>query len=89
MFQELLVFVESTVKNPTPLQLEVCIRESEKLSNMVETSSPRMMADLSLSTLILSKPVRNMISDKNSSSASAAFQLSSGGIWLVFMLLII
>jgi len=70
MYQDLLVLVESTIRNPTRLQLEACIRESEKLSTLVETSSPRIMIDLSLSTLITASPVHEVVTDDDSNAAA-------------------
>lgn len=75
MYQDLLVLVESTVRNPTRLQLEACIRESEKLATLLETSSPRVMIDLSLSTLISASPVHEMVTDGDASDAAPAFDL--------------
>ncbi|VVC41393.1 Thyroglobulin type-1,Kazal domain [Cinara cedri] len=63
IYQDILVLVESTVKNPSKLQLEACLRESEKLSTLVETSSPRAMSDLSLSTLISASPVHELVTN--------------------------
>ncbi|XP_015375740.1 PREDICTED: reversion-inducing cysteine-rich protein with Kazal motifs-like [Diuraphis noxia] len=70
IYQDLLVLVESTVRNPTRLQLEACIRESEKLSTLVETSSPRIMIDLSLSTLISASPVHEVVTDDDTNAAA-------------------
>lgn len=67
MYQDLLVLVESTVRNPTKLQQEACIRETEKLSALIDSSSPRVMADLSLSTLISASPVHELV---NSAAAN-------------------
>lgn len=78
MYQDLMVIVESTVRYPTGLQLEACVREAEKLSIMVETSSPRIMADLSLSSLISANPVHELVTNSaSSSSAPAVFQMFS------------
>lgn len=70
MYQDLLVLVESTVKNPTKLQLEACLRESEKLSILLDTSSPRVLTDLSLSMLISASPVHELVTI----SAASVFQ---------------
>lgn len=61
MYQDLLVLVEPTVKFPTALQLEACLREAEKLSALVESSSPRVLTDLSLSMLITARPVHELV----------------------------
>lgn len=73
MYQDLLILVESTVRNPTRLQLEACLRESEKLATLVESSSPRAMADLSLSALISASPVQELVAD-GASAATASFR---------------
>lgn len=70
--QDILVLVESTVKHPSKLQLEACLRESEKLSTLVETSSPRAMSDLSLSTLISASPVHELVTN-----SGAAFRINA------------
>lgn len=75
MYQDLLVLVESTVRNPTRLQLEACLRESEKLATLVESSSPRAMADLSLSALISASPVQDLVAN-SASAATANFRIS-------------
>lgn len=70
MYQDLLVLVEPTVRVPTALQLEACLRESEKLSALVESSSPRVLTDLSLSMLISARPVHELVT--NSAAATVA-----------------
>lgn len=77
IYRDLLVLVEPTVQNPTRLQLEACLRESEKLSTMVESSSPRILTDLSLSTLISAKTVHELISNSAGTASTAVFGLSS------------
>ncbi|XP_025206396.1 reversion-inducing cysteine-rich protein with Kazal motifs [Melanaphis sacchari] len=88
MYQDLLVLVESTVRNPTRLQLEACIRESEKLSSLVETSSPRVMIDLSLSTLISASPVHEMVADDDADAAAAAPDLQACAATATFTLIL-
>ncbi|KAJ9584724.1 hypothetical protein L9F63_020929, partial [Diploptera punctata] len=48
---------------PSELQLEACVREAEKLANLIEVSSPRILSELSLSSLmtatIVHVPVRS------------------------------
>jgi len=77
IYQDLLVLVESTVKRPTRLQLEACLRETEKLSLLIESSSPRIMIDLSLSTLISAIPVHELITNGGSPVAAAAFLVAA------------
>ncbi|XP_025408983.1 reversion-inducing cysteine-rich protein with Kazal motifs isoform X2 [Sipha flava] len=76
IYRDLLVLVEPTVRNPTRLQLDACLRESEKLSTMVESSSPRILTDLSLSTLISAKTVHELITNSAGTASAAVFGLS-------------
>jgi len=88
MYQDLLVLVESTVRNPTRLQLEACIRESEKLSTLVETSSPRVTIDLSLSTLISASPVHEMVTDDDADAAANTLDRRASVIIAAVMLIL-
>ncbi|KAF5280824.1 hypothetical protein FQR65_LT14931 [Abscondita terminalis] len=46
---DIFVIVQSTEKHPSQLQLEACVREAEKLVNLVNKQSPRIISELSLS----------------------------------------
>lgn len=48
---DIVVIVRSTVRNPSDLQLEACVREAEKLASLVRRQSPRVASELSLSAL--------------------------------------
>ncbi|GFG31799.1 hypothetical protein Cfor_04236 [Coptotermes formosanus] len=49
---DLFVLVQAVGKNPpSDLQLEACEREAEKLANLVQGGSPRVLSELSLSSL--------------------------------------
>lgn len=49
---DLFVLVQAVGKNPpSDLQLEACEREAEKLANLVRGASPRILSELSLSSL--------------------------------------
>lgn len=49
---DLFVLVQTVGKNPpSDLQLEACEREAEKLANLVQGASPRILSELSLSPL--------------------------------------
>ncbi|XP_049826537.1 reversion-inducing cysteine-rich protein with Kazal motifs isoform X2 [Aethina tumida] len=50
--QDLFVAVQSTEKNPSDIQLETCVREAEKIANLINNHSPRVESELSLSSLI-------------------------------------
>lgn len=54
---DIFVIVETTESNPSQLQLEACIREAEKIASLVNTQSPRLVSELSLSSLVLATPV--------------------------------
>lgn len=71
MYKDLLVLVESTVRHPTRLQLDACIRESEKLSALIDSSSPRALTDLSLSALISASPVHELLADSGGAGVTA------------------
>lgn len=89
MHQDLLVLVESTVRHPTRLQLEACIRETEKLSALVDSSSPRVMADLSLSILISASPVHELVAQSAAAAANVFRIRSAMSLSLAIILLII
>ncbi|XP_050545812.1 reversion-inducing cysteine-rich protein with Kazal motifs [Daktulosphaira vitifoliae] len=63
VYQDLLVLIESNLRHPTRLQLEACACEAEKLSTLMEMSSPRIVSDLSLSILISASPVHEIITN--------------------------
>lgn len=48
---EIFVSVESLLKDPTDLQLKVCVLEAEKLADMINKESAVMSTDLGLSAL--------------------------------------
>lgn len=48
---DIIVLVQSTVADPSDLQLEACVREAEKLASLVVRQSPRVASELSLSAL--------------------------------------
>jgi reversion-inducing cysteine-rich kazal motif protein len=61
---DLFVLVQAVGRNPpSELQLEACEREAEKLANLVQGASPRILSELSLSSLttamIVHIPVRS------------------------------
>ncbi|XP_021916359.1 reversion-inducing cysteine-rich protein with Kazal motifs isoform X1 [Zootermopsis nevadensis] len=63
---DLFVLVQAVGRNPpSELQLEACEREAEKLANLVQGASPRVLSELSLSSLttatIVHIPVRSSV----------------------------
>lgn len=87
MYQDLLVLVEPTVENPTALQLEACVREAEKLATMLKTLSPRVTADLSLSTLLSAKLVHEPVVNSASSSSSGVAIIRTHSVAVVTVML--
>lgn len=65
--QDLFVLVETTVIYPSSLQLETCIREAEKIASMINRQSPRVVSELSLSSLTAATVVHTE-SNKGSSA---------------------
>nr|XP_022911269.1 reversion-inducing cysteine-rich protein with Kazal motifs [Onthophagus taurus] len=76
---DIFVIIETTVLKPSELQMETCVREAEKLVNLVNTRSPRLVSELSLSSLVLATPVhtQNNFGIKND---------LNGSIILIFIL---
>ncbi|KAF4519249.1 hypothetical protein B566_EDAN002137 [Ephemera danica] len=48
---DIYVLLKSSVASPSELQLAACVGEAEKLANLVQHSSPRLLSELSLSAL--------------------------------------
>jgi reversion-inducing cysteine-rich kazal motif protein len=54
---DIFVAVQTTEKYPSALQLEACVREAEKIASLVNMQSPRIVSELSLSSLTLASVV--------------------------------
>ncbi|CAH1116210.1 unnamed protein product [Phaedon cochleariae] len=63
---DIFVVVQSTERNPSELQLEACIREAEKISSLINMQSPRIVSELSLSSLTAASMVHTQISASTS-----------------------
>ncbi|CAH1106670.1 unnamed protein product [Psylliodes chrysocephalus] len=48
---DIFIIVHSTERNPSEVQLEACIREAEKIASLINIQSPRIVSELSLSSL--------------------------------------
>nr|CAI5868539.1 unnamed protein product [Callosobruchus analis] len=48
---DIFVLVHSTERKPSELQLEACLREAEKVASLINMQSPRIVSELSLSSL--------------------------------------
>lgn len=49
--QDIFIIVQTRLKYPSDLQLEACIREAEKIASLINRQSPRVVSELSLSSL--------------------------------------
>lgn len=74
---EIFVMVQSTEKKASDIQLEACVRESEKLANMIRKHSARIVSELSLSALTVATDVHTLPSNANISQISILFYVSS------------
>ena len=54
---DVFIAVQTTEKNPSGLQLEACVREAEKIASLINMQSPRIVSELSLSSLTLASVV--------------------------------
>lgn len=54
---DIFVLVQTTERYPSALQLEACLREAEKIASLVNRQSPRVVSELSLSSLTAAKVV--------------------------------
>lgn len=54
---DIVVLVQTTERYPSALQLEACVREAEKIASLVNRQSPRVVSELSLSSLTAAKVV--------------------------------
>ena len=78
---DLFVLVQAIGRDtPSDLQLEACVREAEKLANLVQVASPRVLSELSLSALMTATIVHVPL-------RSTAF-LVLPAWWLLFILLV-
>jgi reversion-inducing cysteine-rich kazal motif protein len=78
---DLFVLVQAAVRNPpSELQLEACEREAEKLANLVQGASPRILSELSLSSLTTATVVHIPVH----SSAGSVFPV----YWILGVLLV-
>lgn len=75
---DIFVMVESTEAHPSGLQLETCVREAEKIASMINTQSPRLVSELSLSSLVLGITVHTQV--------NAGFTVSTGMINIAIMM---
>lgn len=82
---DILVLVVPVNERVSDLQLESCVREAEKLANLIERSSPRILSELSLSALITATVVHTSVS--NSAAVSTVTLTVNTVIPALFLLL--
>lgn len=56
---DIFVVVQTIERNPSKLQLEACVRETEKVASLINRQSPRIASELSLSSLTAATPVHS------------------------------
>lgn len=78
---DIVVIVRSTVKKPSDLQLEACVREAEKLASLVRRQSPRVASELSLSALTAATLVHTV---EHSSGVLTSYVMNNVLIILLF-----
>lgn len=54
---DIFVAVQTTEKYPSALQLEACVQEAEKIASLVNMQSPRIVSEVTLSSLTLANVV--------------------------------
>lgn len=57
METDIFVTVQSTVREPSFVQIEACAREADKIATLIGTQSHRVTSDLALSSLTVANPV--------------------------------
>lgn len=80
---DILVLVQTTERYPSALQLEACVREAEKIASLVNRQSPRVVSELSLSSLTAAKVVHVQ------KSCGTGMMLTRGFISIVFSVLLL
>ncbi|XP_050297871.1 reversion-inducing cysteine-rich protein with Kazal motifs [Anthonomus grandis grandis] len=70
---DVFVVVQSTERSPSSLQLEACVREAEKLGSLVNSKSPRIASELSLSSLTVATSVHTDVTTSGGQSNSFSF----------------
>ncbi|KAG8279611.1 hypothetical protein J6590_100929, partial [Homalodisca vitripennis] len=58
---DILVLVVPVRPAPSLLQLQACVSEAEKLSNLVRLASPKLVSELSVGTLTAARVVHNVV----------------------------
>lgn len=72
---DLFVIVHTTIENPSAVQHEACIRESEKIATLIDTQSHRITSDVALSSLTVAHFISNRNGDAFDASASTKIRV--------------
>ncbi|XP_054265987.1 reversion-inducing cysteine-rich protein with Kazal motifs [Macrosteles quadrilineatus] len=80
---DLMVLVVPTRPSPSPLQLQACVGEADKLANLIRLASPKLVAELSLGTLTAARVVHNVV---ESNAANVNVKLSWSMTIMLFIL---
>ncbi|KAJ8956628.1 hypothetical protein NQ318_013982 [Aromia moschata] len=67
---DIFVIVQTTERYPSELQQEACIQEAEKIASLVNMQSPRIVSELSLSSLTAATTVHTQVSASTSNFIS-------------------
>lgn len=86
METDLFVSVQSVEKEPSYIQIEACVRESEKIATLIASQSHRITSDLALSSLTVANI---MPASQYSSANGVSFHLLTLFIGLYWTLLFI
>lgn len=68
---DIFVAVHTTEKYPSKIQLETCVREAEKIASLINMQSPRIVSELTLSSLTLANKVHVEVNSGASKTVSA------------------
>lgn len=82
---DIFVSVQSTERLPSALQLEACVREAEKIASLINMQSPRIVSELSLSSLTAATVVHTEIS---ASAGRLHGSFSTSFLLILFIILI-
>lgn len=79
--QDIFILVETIEMFPSDLQLEACVREAEKIGSLINRQSPRVVSELSLSSLTAATVVHT----QNSMALSCCL---SGNFYFVAIIIV-
>ncbi|XP_074644432.1 reversion-inducing cysteine-rich protein with Kazal motifs-like [Tubulanus polymorphus] len=83
---EIVIVVVPITQNPTPLQVEACNQEAQRISSLIELSSPTLTLDVSLAPLLAAEVQTTYV--KTASSASSVYMSSTHLFHLSFVIML-